>query len=132
MLSRYDHNERARSRAYKLSREIQHFYANHMMAPWQHSRIGEIRALYEAAQKKLAKAHDLGSSRISEEFMQLELDTLFAMEQFRENNPGQEWHPDGIRGFFYKAFWKNIYKRMSDYAQAVGAPVTYGEKEIAK
>lgn len=109
MLSRFNRNEKARTKAYKLSREIQKFYANHYVAQWQQDRVSSIRTLFEAAMKNLEKAHDYSASRTSEEFMQFELDFLFASNKFREENPpGMEWHPEGVKGIFYKAFWKNL------------------------
>lgn len=103
--------ELERTKMYNLSKEIQRFYATHLVSLWQGERIKEIRALHEGAQKNLARKHDIAASQTSEMFAQFELDYLYASQQFKEKNPGEEWHPSGVKGIFYKAFWSNLMKR---------------------
>lgn len=110
-MNRWLKKERAQIKAVKIAKEVERFYANHYVAPWQRDRVNQVRALHEAAQKKLRQAHDIGATRVSEEFAQMELDFLFASDNFKAKNPGMEWHPKGIKGIFYKAFWKNLVAR---------------------
>lgn len=82
--------ERQRSAAYKLSRALQEFYASHLVSKWQRDRVNEIRALYEDKRKDLDIAHDHACSRLSEEFMEFELEYLKASDTFKEENEGAE------------------------------------------
>ena len=115
MMSRGFRNERAKTRAYKLSREIQTFYASHFVSKWQRDRVDDIRKLYEERQKDLQLAHDHACSRVSEEFMQLELDYLMTSNSFKEKpeNVGQEmtWSPGAGMGIMARAFLKNMVTR---------------------
>lgn len=108
-------NARAKTRAYKLSREIQTFYASHFVSKWQRDRVDDIRKLYEEREKDLALAHDHACSRVSEEFMQLELDYLMTSNSFKEKpeNVGQEmtWSPGAGMGIMARAFLKNMVTR---------------------
>lgn len=117
--------ELARTKMYNLSKEIQRFYATHLVSVWQGERITEIRKLHEGAQKNLARKHDIAASQTSEMFAQFELDYLIASEKFKEKNPGMEWHPSGIKGVFYKAFWSNLTKR----AKALGVDLKQNGEE---
>ena len=103
--------EKQKGKAYKLSKSLQEFYAKHLVSAWQRGRVDDIRKMYEWKQNQLDAAHDFSSSRLSEEFMQYELDYLYASDQFKQDNPGMEWHPKGIKGVFKKAFWSNLIKR---------------------
>ena len=116
------------NKAYRLSKELQHFYANHFMSPWQKGKVGEIRAMYEHKQKGLDRAHDVASSRLSEEFMQFELDYIMASDQFKKDNPGKEWAPSGIKGLFSKAFWVNLVRT----GRKMGVDLIGHGKETAK
>ncbi|MEK7068562.1 MAG: hypothetical protein AAB964_01970 [Patescibacteria group bacterium] len=116
------------NKAYRLSKELQHFYANHFLSPWQKTKIGEIRALYEHKQKGLDRAHDIASSRLSEEFMQFELDYAFASDQFKKENPGKEWAPSGIKGLLSKAFWVNLVRK----GRELGVNLVGHGKEISE
>lgn len=128
-LGRMNHNERAKSKAYKLSRELQHWYASHFLSAWQREKIAEIRAVYESKQKQLDRAHDIASSQLSEEYMQFELDYAVTSNKFKEDNPGEEWAPSGIRGLFAKAFWVNLAKR----AKLMGVSLkSHGKTETAQ
>ncbi len=93
--------ERQRSAAYKLSRALQEFYASHMVSKWQRDRVNEIRALYEDKQKDLNIAHDHACSRLSEEFMDFELEYLRVSDKFKEENEGEEmpWNVNGKTPF---------------------------------
>jgi hypothetical protein len=126
-IGQWRRSEKAKTRGYKLSKELQLWYGNHYVSPWQQGKINEIRALYEKRQQDLARAHDYSASRLSEEFMQFELDYLFTSDKFKADNPGKEWAPTGVRGIFYKAFWKNLMKK----ADALGITL-HGKTEAAK
>lgn len=83
--------ELRKTRMSKLSREIQAFYAEHLVAPWQQDRVKEIRALCEYKYKALDKKYLELKQELTEEFMQHEVDFLHASHKFREENPGKEW-----------------------------------------
>ena len=106
-------NERAKTRAYKLSRDLQTFYATHFVSVWQRERVADIRKLFEKRIKDLEMAHDHAASRTSEEYMQLEVDYLVASDQFKEKNPGEEmtWSPGTGMGIMARAFFKNLVTR---------------------
>lgn len=125
-LGQWRRSEKAKTKMYQLSREIQGWYESHFVAPWQRDRIEEIRALHEKKQKDLGVAHDIAASQVSEEFATLELDYLMASEAFREKNPGEEmpWKPNRSIGFMARVFTKNMIVR----AKALGLN-WHGEKK---
>ncbi len=95
----------------ELSEKLTKFYATHMLSPWQREEVDKIRKTYEEKNAELAMAHDVASSRLSDRFMQFELDWLVMSNDFKENNPGKEWHPSGLKGVFSRAFWANMFQR---------------------
>ena len=101
---------RARQYNVDLSEKLTTFYASHAVSSWQKAEVDKIRKAYEAKEQELNIAHDMGMSRISDRFMQLELDWLMASDDFKQNNPGKEWHPSGVKGLLSKAFWTNLFK----------------------
>lgn len=100
--------EKARTRAYKLSRGLQEFYASHFFSTWQRKQVDIIHKDYEEKQKELDVARDHASSRLSENFMQFELDYLMASDEYKEQNPGMQLHESGVKGLFSRAFWHNL------------------------
>jgi hypothetical protein len=110
-LNRGFKKERARTRAFQLSKSLQEFYANNLVGATQRDEVGDIRRAFEHAMEQLNVAHDHATSRISEQYMQFELDYLRASQEWKVNNPGMEWHREGIRGVFAGAFWRNMARR---------------------
>ena len=125
-LGQWRRNEKAKTKMYKLAREITEWYASHFVAPWQRDRVSEIRALHDKKQKDLAFAHDLAASQVSEEYATLELDYLMASESFRQKSPGEEmpWKPNKNLGFMARVFINNMLVR----AKALGLN-WHGEKK---
>lgn len=142
-LSLLEGNRRRETPAYKLSRDLQEWYATHLLSPWQREYVDSLRRQYEIGEHKLQNAHyrgaqviaseffgsefeakiddhnkmhDVATSKLSEKFMQLELDYLNLTNEWKKNNPDREWHPSGLKGLITRAFWRNIYKR----AQGLG------------
>lgn len=110
-IGRHYRNERVKTRAYNLSKQLSEWYATHPVAPWQTQRAQDIRDLYEKRVKDLELAHDHAASRTSEEYMQLELDYLMASHEFRNKNPQSSempWSPGASMGIMAKAFLKNL------------------------
>ena len=114
--------EERKTAAYKMSRKLQEFYASHLVSEWQRKEVDIIHADYEEKQKNLDIAHDHASSRLSENFMQFELDYLMASQEYKEENPGMQLAPAGMKGLFSRAFWNNLKVR----AEQLG--VFYGKK----
>ncbi len=126
-LTKYRKEKLAAQKAYQLSKALQEFYSSHPLSIWQKEKVDEIRNRYKLKQKELNVAHDIASSRLSEAFMQFELDYLYASEEYRKENPGMEWHTSGIKGLFTKAFWANLSKK----AEQIGLNF-YGKKAETK
>lgn len=123
-LSRAMRADRARTRNVALSKQIMEFYQTHPIHAWQTENVKQIRGVYEEKQKDLDRAHDIGSSELSDVFMQFELDYLRASHDFAEKNPGMEYHPKGLKGLFTKAFWRNLTRQ----GKVLGIDLTYGKQ----
>lgn len=68
----------------------------------------------EEYEKKISdhnKMHDIAASKLSERFMQLELDYLNLTDEWKKTHPNMVWHPSGVKGFFTRAFWHNMQVR---------------------
>lgn len=98
--------ERRKTRAYRLSRDIQRFYAEHPLSPWQKQKITEIREDYKDKQKILNKAHDLASMELSHRYMEFEIEYLRVSDRLKEENGGREPYHKDIRRFVSIAFWR--------------------------
>lgn len=115
---------RARNANVRLTEQLTEFYGTHPISKWQQDEIDKIRKAYEEKNRDLAIAHDIASSRLSDKFMQLELDYIRGSHEFKEKNPGLQWVPSGIDGFFSSAFWYNLRQR----AKSLGVQFTYGQE----
>lgn len=106
--------ERQRTLAYKLSKQISEFYATNAVSPWQKERVSDIRKLFQEKEHDLAVAHDHAVSRLSEQFMEFELDYLRASQQFKVTNPGEEMEFKAKGGFFSRVFMTNLIKKAKE------------------
>lgn len=103
--------EEAKKPAVALSKRLQQFYATHMVSTWQKDKVNEIRAVYQDKQDGLDAAHDIASSKLSEEYMQFELEYLETSHRLKDGNGGQEPYHRDFRRFISPAFWRQTFSQ---------------------
>lgn len=106
--------EEARKPAVALSKRIQQFYATHLVSAWQRQKVQEIRDDYQEKQKGLDVAHNIASSKLSEQYMAFELEYLETSDRLKERDGGEPYHHD-FRRFVSPAFYKGIGRRVSGF-----------------
>lgn len=119
-LSRALRSDRARIPAVALSKKLQKFYSSHFVSDWQRKKIQEIRDVYQEKQKGLDAAHDVASSKLSEEFMAFELEYLEVSDRLKEKGDGHEPFHNDVRAVVSPAFYKKIgrgIKSLFNYGQ---------------
>ena len=109
-LSRARRAEEAKKPAVALSKKLQQFYGSHMVSDWQRQKVQEIRDVYKDKQDGLDAAHDIASSKLSEEYMQFELEYLETSDRMKTENGGQEPYHKDFRRFVSPAFWRQIFQ----------------------
>lgn len=108
-ISNYAKDKMRESRFNKLVKECERLYATHPLAEWQRERIAEIRALGEFKCKVVDDKAMETKRRMVEEFMQFEIDFIYASAKFREENPGEEMK--FAKESKVSAFFKDIIER---------------------
>jgi|CXWL01.1.fsa_nt_gi cation transport regulator ChaB len=107
--SRARRAEEAKKPAVALSKKLQQFYASHMVSTWQREKVQEIRDVYKDKQDGLDAAHDIASSKLSEEYMAFELEYLEKSQEMKTENGGQEPYHRDFRRFVSPAFWRQLF-----------------------
>ena len=113
-LSRAIRADEARRPAVAISKKIQGFYATHMVSEWQREKVAEIREDYQEKQRGLDVAHNIASSKLSEQYMQFELEYLETSDRLKERDGGEPYHHD-MRRFISPAFYGSIGRRVSAF-----------------
>ncbi len=104
--------EEAKKPAVVLSRKIQRFYAQNLVSKWQKDKCAEIRAMYMEKQQGLDVAHNIASSKLSEEYMAYELEYLEISNRLKVQGDGyQPFHKD-IRALISPAFYKWVGRQL--------------------
>lgn len=106
--------EEARKPAVALSKRIQQFYATHVVSEWQRQKVSEIREDYQEKQRGLDVAHNIASSKLSEQYMEFELEYLETSHRLKERDGGEPFHHD-VRRFVSPAFYKSIGRKVSGF-----------------
>lgn len=113
-ISNYAKDKMRETRFNKLVKECERLYATHPLAEWQRERIAEIRALGEFKCKVVDDKAMETKRRMVEEFMQFEIDFIYASTKFRQEHPGEEMKL--AKESKVSAFFKDIVER----AKALG------------
>lgn len=106
--------EEARKPAVALSKRIQQFYASHVVSQWQRDKVAEIREDYQEKQRGLDVAHNIASSKLSEQYMEFELEYLTISDRLKESDGGKPYHHD-FRRFVSPAFYKSVGRKVSGF-----------------
>lgn len=107
--------EEARKPAVALSKRIQEFYATHLVSQWQRDKVQEIRNDYQEKQRGLDVAHNIASSKLSEQYMDFELEYLVTSDRLKEGNGGYEPYHRDIRRFVSPAFYKGVGRSIAGF-----------------
>lgn len=101
---------RGEGRMQKIAKELTTLHAQTPLAEWQRNRITEIRNAGEFHIKKMYHKARVLEMQLMEEYAQHEIDFIMASNQFKRDNPGQEWAPDltSKLGLVARSFWKRF------------------------
>lgn len=115
MLSRARRADEAKKPAVALSRKLQRFYAEHAVSKFQRAKVSEIRAMYQEKQQGLDVAHNIASSKLSEEYMYFELEYLQTSQRMKKEGDGYEPFHHDMRALWSPAFYKWVGRKMDAF-----------------
>ena len=128
-LNQWRKQERLETKFAKLVRECDRLSKTEPLSSWQKDRIKEIRALGEFKCKVIDDKAREAKMGIVEEFMQFEIDFIYASQKFKTENPGREMRlipeESGFRGMFSGAFFRSLIGR----SKRMGIVASEEEKE---